>query len=113
MRSKQPRWLALLQSNPEAGLSTDEAREKLARIGPNRVGEHRETPLWRLVLQQFRSLVVLRLLAVAIVAWTLDERVEGLAILAALVLNARIGAGSEWRARCSLAKLRRGSAATA
>ena len=109
-----PAWHALdpaavsaqLGSNLEAGLSADEVRARLTRVGPNQVGEHREPPLWRLALAQFRSLVVLLLLAAAAVAWTLGERVEALAILAALVLNAGIGAGSEWRARRSLAKLR-------
>ena len=88
------------------GLTAGEARERLARVGPNRVGDHPETPLWRLALAQFRSLVVLLLLAGALVAWVLGERVEALAILAALVLNAAIGFASEWRARISMARLR-------
>jgi Ca2+-transporting ATPase len=101
-----PEVLSLLATDPEAGLTPAEARRRLARVGPNRVGEHRETPLWRLVLAQFRSLVVLLLLAAAIIAGALGERVEALAILAALLLNAGIGFLTEWRARTSLAKLR-------
>jgi P-type Ca2+ transporter type 2C len=46
------------------------------------------------------------LLIAAAIAWGLGERVEAVAILAALVLNAVIGFGSEWRARRSLARLR-------
>ena len=63
-------------------------------------------PLWQLALAQFRSLVVLLLLAASGIAWALGERAEGVAILVALVLNAAIGFGSEWRARLSLARLR-------
>jgi len=88
------------------GLTADEARHRLARVGPNRVGEHPEIPLWRLLLAQFRSLVVLLLLAAAVIAGSLGERVEALAILAALLLNAGIGFLTEWRAGASLAKLR-------
>ena len=98
--------LKLLGVDPEAGLSADEAHRRLARVGPNTVGEHSDTPLWRLVLAQFRSLVVLLLLAASAIAASLGQHVEALAILAALLLNAGIGFVTEWRARISLAKLR-------
>jgi Ca2+-transporting ATPase len=90
----------------EAGLTTLEAQRRLRQIGPNRVADQREAPLWRLALAQFESLVVLLLLAAAGIAWALGERAEAVAILAALVLNAAIGFVSEWRARVSLARLR-------
>jgi Ca2+-transporting ATPase len=92
--------------DPEGGLGTDEAGRRLARVGPNSVGEQPDTPLWRLVLAQFRSLVVLLLLVASVIAASLGERVEALAILAVLLLNAGIGFVTEWRARVSLARLR-------
>ena len=98
--------LALLATDPEVGLSPHEARRRLANVGENRIGDHHERPLWRLALDQFRSLVVLLLLLAAAIAWALDERPEAVAILVALLLNCAIGFGSEWRARRSLAKLR-------
>jgi Ca2+-transporting ATPase len=98
--------VALLGTDPESGLGDDEVRRRLALVGPNLVGHHPETPLWRLALDQFRSLVVLLLLGASVVAWVLGERVEAVAILAALNLNATIGFATEWRARASLAKLR-------
>jgi P-type Ca2+ transporter type 2C len=109
-----PSWHALevadvlvhLGADAERGLAADEARRRLDRVGPNRVGDQPEMPIWRLALGQFKSLVVLLLLAAAGVAWALHERAEALAILGALLLNAAIGFGSEWRARISLAKLR-------
>jgi Ca2+-transporting ATPase len=90
----------------EAGLTTLEAQRRLRQIGHNRVADRGEAPLWRLALAQFRSLVVLLLLAAAGIAWALGERAEAVAILAALLLNAAIGFVSEWRARVSLARLR-------
>ncbi len=90
----------------EGGLTTQEARHRLRQVGPNRVADRDQAPLWRLALSQFESLVVLLLLAAAAIAWALSERAESAAILAALVLNAAIGFGSEWRARVSLARLR-------
>jgi Ca2+-transporting ATPase len=90
----------------EAGLTTQEARRRLREVGPNRVSEQGEVPLWRLALAQFGSLVVMLLVVAASIAWTLGERAEAVAILAALVLNAVIGFASEWRARVSLSALR-------
>jgi Ca2+-transporting ATPase len=98
--------LDMLGTDAERGLSRHDAGRRLARVGPNRVGEQRERPLWRLALAQFRSIVVLLLLAASAIAWGLGERLEALAILAALVLNAVIGFATEARARRSLARLR-------
>jgi P-type Ca2+ transporter type 2C len=97
---------AMLGTDAEDGLTSAEARSRLARVGPNRVGQAREISLWRLAVSQFESLVVLLLLAAAGVAMGLGEVVEGLVILAALLLNAAIGFLTEWRARRSLARLR-------
>ena len=98
--------LTLLATDAQAGLTPDEAARRLALVGPNRVAGHPETPLWRLALSQFQSVVVLLLFAAAAIAWVLRERVEAVTILAALLLNAAIGFGSEWRARLSLTRLR-------
>lgn len=98
--------LAILGTDAERGLTSAEARRRLERVGPNRVGEAPDEPLWRLALAQFRSLVVLLLLAGAAIALALGESMEGVAILAALLLNAGIGFVTEWRARRSLARLR-------
>jgi Ca2+-transporting ATPase len=95
-----------LNSVSEQGLTTEEARRRLARVGPNRIADKPDTPIWCLALDQFKSLVVILLLAAAAIAFILGERLEAVAILVALLLNAAIGFGSEWRARTSLAKLR-------
>ena len=97
---------ARLETDLETGLTRAEAEQRLQRIGPNRVADQREQPLWRLVLNQFRSLVVLLLLAAAGIASGLGEPLEALAILVALLLNAAIGFTFEWRARISVARLR-------
>ena len=100
------RAAALLRTNVASGLTEAEARRRLARVGPNRVAETHDEPLWRLALLQFASMVVVLLLVAAAVALALGEWVQGLVILAALALNAAIGFVTEWRARRSLARLR-------
>ncbi len=51
--------LGELEVDARTGLSAAQARQRLARVGPNAVGEHRETSLWQLFLVQFRSLLLL------------------------------------------------------
>jgi len=96
----------LLRSSPEQGLAPEEAARRRGLVGQNQVVAFRERSAWRLALDQFRSLVVLLLLAASGIAAVLGERAEAAAILAALLLNAAIGFGTEWRARISLARLR-------
>jgi Ca2+-transporting ATPase len=98
--------VAELRTDALAGLTPLEAQQRLRIVGPNRVADQPEAPLWRLALDQFKSLVVVLLLAAAGIAGALGERAEAAAILAALGLNAAIGFLSEWRARVSLARLR-------
>jgi P-type Ca2+ transporter type 2C len=100
------RAAALLESDAASGLSSAEAAARLRRVGPNVIGREEDVTLWRLALRQFRSLVVLLLLAASLVAFLAGEPLESLAILAALGINALIGFLSEWRAQRSLARLR-------
>jgi P-type Ca2+ transporter type 2C len=95
-----------LATDAEQGLTSPEAQHRLRLVGSNRVADQPDAPLWRLALEQFRSLVIVLLLAASVVAWVLGEHAEAIAILAALVLNAAIGFVSEWRARVSLSRLR-------
>lgn len=98
--------LELLAVNGHHGLSGEEARRRLRVAGPNVVADQPDTPLWRLALDQFRSMVVLLLLAASVTAIALGEWAESIAILAALLLNAAVGFVSVWRARRSLDRLR-------
>ncbi|MBS0543357.1 MAG: magnesium-translocating P-type ATPase, partial [Proteobacteria bacterium] len=53
------------------GLSSAEARARLARFGPNLFRDHQEKPLWRQFLSRFQNpLVVLLLVASAVSAMT-------------------------------------------
>ena len=96
----------ILGAEPGRGLSPAEARRRLALVGPNRVGEIRETPLWRLLIGQFEASSCSCCSRGRGDGARLGERAEAIAICAALLLNAAIGFATEWRARISLARLR-------
>jgi len=80
------------------GLSSAEAAARRANFGPNRLEVRKPTPLWVVVLRQFRSPLIAILLVAATITLALQDWVDATAILIVLVLNASIGFWEETRA---------------
>ena len=102
-----------LNVNPALGLSSSQVEERRKDSGPNILQSIRPRPAWRILLDQFASLIVALLGAAAAVAWMTGDVVEAVAILIVLVLNALVGFGTEWQAGRALDALRRQAPATA
>jgi Ca2+-transporting ATPase len=77
-----------LGTSPENGLSQVEAERRLAEHGPNELREAPRPGWLHLLLGQFRNFIVLLLIAAAVVSILLGDYLEGLAILAIVLLNA-------------------------
>jgi len=95
------------------GLSRQEARERLSRVGPNTLPATPPESLFRRWLRQLRSAliyVLLFALAVDLALWFLEGAagvpVESIAIGAILLLNAAMGVWQEYRAEHALQELR-------
>ncbi|MFO7287505.1 MAG: cation-translocating P-type ATPase [Gammaproteobacteria bacterium] len=119
-RSTAADVLAALGVNPETGLSSEEARARLARHGPNRIEEARAKPAWRRLLEQFTDVLVLLLIVAAAISaflWIVERDsalpYEAIAIFAIVLLNALIGFFEESRAEKAVAALRSMTAQTA
>ena len=83
------------------------------QYGPNALAEtHGRSPL-TIFAAQFRSLIVLLLVAATAVAFAMGETIEAVAILIVIVLNAVIGFLTEWRAEQALTALQKQAVATA
>lgn len=109
--------VAELGTSAQHGLTGDEARARLTRLGPNEVAPERSIPAWRRLLDQFRDILVVLLLvatAVSVVLWTYERDTalpyESMAIFAVVLLNAVMGFVQESRAAAALAALRAMSA---
>ena len=102
-----------LRADRAGGLSDAEAASRLARLGPNVLPHARGRPLIRLFADQFRNVIVLLLAAAAAISWVSGDRLESLAILLVLVLNAVIGFVMEWQAGRALESLRQQTRITA
>ncbi|HVY55406.1 MAG TPA: cation-transporting P-type ATPase, partial [Thermodesulfobacteriota bacterium] len=91
--------------SPEVGLSNALARERLSAFGPNRLAVAKPVSALSILIAQFRSLIVLLLIAAALLSFFFDDRPEGFAIVAVIVLNAAIGFFTELRAVRSMETL--------
>src|SRR3990167_632345 len=101
---------ARLHIDVTTGLSDGEAHERLKKYGANRLIREKKVSPLKLFFQQFRSLVIWVLIGATIISIALGEKVDGIAILAIVVLNAVIGFVLEYRADKSLTALQKLSA---
>ena len=88
------------------GLSEAEVAARLARDGPNAVAPAHQRSVRQILLQQFKSLMVVLLLAATAVSFALGDVLEAYAIALVVVLNAAIGFATEWRAAVAIRQLR-------
>ena len=102
-----------LATHLEHGLTPEEAAERLRLHGPNELREAPRPPFWKLVLEQFRSFVVLILLAASLVSALLGEWVDAGVIMTIVVLNTVIGVIQESKAEEALAALKKMAAPNA
>jgi Mg2+-importing ATPase len=79
-----------------SGLTGSEARARLARYGPNRIGGHHRPNDLLLLLRQFRSPIVLILLAAALLSGFLSDPTDSAIILAIVLVS---GLLSFWQER--------------
>ena len=112
--------IASLGTDDARGLADVEARRRFARDGPNELATEPPVPAWRRFLAQFRSVLVLLLLAataISLALWFVERGAalpyDALAILAIVLLNSTLGFVQESRAEQAVAALRSMSAAEA
>ncbi|MGI6611488.1 MAG: calcium-translocating P-type ATPase, SERCA-type [Limnochordia bacterium] len=96
----------ILHTDSSLGLSTVEARRRLARFGPNKLAEKPKKPKWRLFVQQFQDFMVMVLLAATAISALLGELADSIAIAAIVLVNAVLGYMQEAKAEASLAALK-------
>src|SRR5580658_9354128 len=90
---------------PPAGLSSEEARRRLEKVGPNAVPDTAVHPLRR-ALEKFWAPVPRMLEAAIVLELALGKYLEGAIIASLLVFNAVLGLFQESRAQATLAALK-------
>src|SRR5690349_3351325 len=99
----------LLKVDPKAGLSPAEVNDRQLHYGPNALQQIQPRSAWRVLVDQFASIVIALLAIAAAISWATGDRAEAVAILIVLILNAAVGFATEWQAGRALDALRRQS----
>jgi Ca2+-transporting ATPase len=87
------------------GLSADDAAKRRDEHGPNVVRLAAPTSAWRILLDQFRSIIIALLGVAALVAWATADPMDAIAIGVVLLLNVALGFITEVRARRAIEAL--------
>lgn len=115
------RALKLLNSNADSGLTPQEIEQRLQKYGPNELEESGGRSPWEILLDQFKNIMLLMLIAVALISGILDLMAwrsgnlkpgevpfkDTIAIMAIVILNGVLGYVQESRAEKALAALKK------
>ncbi|KAK3995365.1 hypothetical protein QBC44DRAFT_320206 [Cladorrhinum sp. PSN332] len=111
--------LSTLGADPSSGLTNAQVSSLQAKHGKNAIPEEPPTPIWELILEQFKDQLVIILLGSAAISFVLalfeDEGgwgafVDPAVILTILILNAVVGVSQESSAEKAIAALQEYSA---
>jgi Ca2+-transporting ATPase len=95
-----------LEVDPESGLTDPEVEQRLQTYGPNKLREAERRSALVIFFEQFQNIIVLLLGSATVISFLFGETVEGLAILAVILINALLGFFTELRAVRSMEALR-------
>ena len=96
-----------LETGVERGLARPAAAERLDRYGSNELVERGQRPAWMLLLEQFRSAMIIVLLVAAGITAVIGDTKDTLIILAIVVFNGVLGFVQEYRAEQAMDALKR------
>ena len=99
--------LSIYQSDPEKGLTPEEAALRLKALGRNTISEEKKKSLWLIFLSQFTNVLVYLLIVAAGLSFFFKEWLDGGAILAVILINAIIGFYMEYQAERSMEALKK------
>ncbi|MDI7247552.1 MAG: cation-translocating P-type ATPase [Bacillota bacterium] len=98
---------ASLGTDLARGLSSEDAKARLERFGPNELREKPGPSILEMFIAQFKEPLVLVLIVAAVISAALREVTEGIVIMAIVLVNAVLGVTQESRAEKALAALKK------
>ena len=98
--------LERLAVDPERGLTSQQAQERLARYGPNELVETGLKNPLLILWEQLTEIMVVVLIVAAVISLALGDLLDAVAILVIVILNAVLGFVQEFRAERAMAALK-------
>ena len=98
--------LVILDSNLDTGLSTQTVNQRIKEYGLNQLLEKPSRSKLSLFIAQFKSVLILILLAAAVLAASIGDLKDGMVILVVVIINALLGFYQEHKAEASLSALK-------
>jgi len=90
----------------ECGLTNDEARIRLEKYGQNALKEKKAKPIWKKILDQFKSPLIYILLIASIFTVIVGKYIDTGVILAVVIINAVVGFFQEYKAEKAMQAIR-------
>lgn len=87
-----------LDVNPERGLTKEEAQERLAKYGANKLKGKPKKSIFRLFLEQLQDTLIYVLLAASLITVVIGEYADTAIILIVVIINAAVGVAQEYKA---------------
>ena len=105
--SKDPEQVLKDQNvNPEQGLSTQEIEKHRSKIGYNRLRTKDRQSVWKILINQFKNIIIWLLIASALLSFIFGKWIDGIAVIIVILINTVIGFVTELRAIRSMEALR-------
>ena len=89
-----------------SGLTNEEAQKRSEKYGSNRLEGGKEKSIFQMMLEQLKDFLVIILIIAAVISIVLGEALEGIIILAIVVLNTILGVYQENKASNALKALK-------
>jgi Ca2+-transporting ATPase len=89
------------------GLTTDEARARIEKYGPNELKHEERASPWMLLLNQFKNILIIILLLATALSVAIGETVDAAIIAVIVVFSAVLGFIQEYRAEQALDALKK------
>jgi len=96
-----------LSVSKDRGLSDQEIDRRRLKFGRNTLREAERKSFRQILFDQFKNLIIVLLAVAAVLSFLFGENVEGLAIIAVILINAAIGFFTEIKAVRSMESLRK------
>lgn len=96
-----------MQVDPAKGLSSQEAKKRFEKYGPNEIVQKKRRTIWQMFFSQFTDFLIIILLAAAVISILVGEGIDAVLIIIIVVLNATLSTIQESKAEKSLQLLKK------